>query len=165
MKYTYYSILRITTILLLSLLFVAISAHADFDNEKYMKVYIRNVVDSLNDNIPEFVNDSFIIYQEDDQIVTDNLSGLVITICFQNYSGIDIECYNMNPGERIQHNIPVSSYQYVVKSENTVRDIVVLAPHTPVPSITTYGIILLLLLLVVSTVFVMRKRASGAVNL
>ncbi|MFH2049028.1 MAG: hypothetical protein ABIJ12_06250 [bacterium] len=162
MKNSYGSILRIAAILLLSILFVAISAHADFDNEKYMKVHIRNVVD--NTGITAFDNHNIIIYQVDDEIVTDNFTDTVVTVCFQN-SGSVLSCYEINPGGRTQNYIPATCNQYTVSVLGVQRDIILLTKHTPAPSLSTYGVILLLLLLVGSTVFVMRKRASGAVNL
>lgn len=162
MKIAYGYILRIAAILLLSILFVAISAHADFDNDKYVKVHIRNVVD--NTGLTAFDNHNVIIYQVDDEIVTDNYTDTVVTVCFKN-SGSVLSCNEINPGGRTQYHIPATCNQYTVSVLGVQRDIILLTPHTPVPSISTYGVILLMLLLVGSTVFVIRRRASGAVNL
>ena len=166
MKNTSCSILKIAAILLISFMIFSNTANADTNEEKYMKVHIRDIVDTLDDGFPEFYNDTAIVYQKDDQIVTDNNCDSAVTVCFNLSAGGPV-CYDLNPYERTQNPIPANSISYTVKVLGTeiITDSITLIPHTPVPSLSTYGVVLLLLLLMVATVYVIRKRASGAVNL
>jgi len=162
MKNTSYSLLRIAAIFVFAVVIFSNTAYADFNDDKYMKVHIRNVVD--NSGGPEFDNDSTIYYQKDDQIITENNYSETVTLCY-GFNLTPIACYEVNVGETIQYDIPDNCNQYTVSVGGDQKDLILLVLHTPAPSLTTYSLILLLLLLVISTVFIMRRRASRAINL